>query len=336
MKNIYNYPLKTLNTFRVNGIVKRFVEIDTLDNVDYLFDEKLFKGKFLIIGEGSNMLFTDDFEGTIIRIATKGIKKIKETEEHVWLKVEAGETWEDFVNYCISNQYFGVENLIGIPGWVGSAPVQNIGAYGVEVKDVIEKVEGVFIANKEKFIFSSHDCKFGYRDSVFKNKFKNSVIITSVIFKLSKKEYYTLTYKALHDYLQNDSSTISLSAVAKAVLDIRNSKLPDIQKIGSAGSFFKNPIISPKKAEELSLNYPNLSYIPTEDKKIKLSAAQLIDSCGCKAWRQGDIKVYDKQPLVIINEGNATGAAIANFAQQIQEAVKNKYNVILEPEVNII
>ncbi|HRR04768.1 MAG TPA: UDP-N-acetylmuramate dehydrogenase, partial [Bacteroidales bacterium] len=264
MKNIYNYPLKTLNTFRVNGIVKRFVEIDTLDNVDYLFDEKLFKGKFLIIGEGSNMLFTDDFEGTIIRIATKGIKKIKETEEHVWLKVEAGETWEDFVNYCISNQYFGVENLIGIPGWVGSASVQNIGAYGVEVKDVIEKVEGVFIANKKKFIFSSHDCKFGYRDSVFKNKFKNSVIITSVIFKLSKKEYYTLTYKALHDYLQNDSSTISLSAVAKAVLDIRNSKLPDIQKIGSAGSFFKNPIISPKKAEELSLNYPNLSYIPTE------------------------------------------------------------------------
>lgn len=336
MKNIYNYPLKTLNTFRVNGIVKRFVEIDTLDNVDYLFDEKLFKGKFLIIGEGSNMLFTDDFEGTIIRIATKGIKKIKETEEYVWLKVEAGETWEDFVNYCISNQYFGVENLIGIPGWVGSAPVQNIGAYGVEVKDVIEKVEGVFIANKKKFIFSSHDCKFGYRDSVFKNKFKNSVIITSVIFKLSKKEYYTLTYKALHDYLQNDSSTISLSAVAKAVLDIRNSKLPDIQKIGSAGSFFKNPIISPKKAEELSLNYPNLSYIPTEDKKIKLSAAQLIDSCGCKAWRQGGVKVYDKQPLVIINEGNATGAEIANFAQQIQETVKNKYNVILEPEVNII
>lgn len=336
MKDLLNQPLKPLNTFRIDGITRRLIEIDSVKEIDYLFDNHVFDDKFMILGGGSNLLFCNDFNGTIIRLNLKEIQVVEETEEHVFIKVAAGEIWDDFVSYCLSHGYYGVENLIGIPGRVGSAPVQNIGAYGVEVKDVFYQVEGLFIADKSPFCFSAEACDFGYRNSVFKNRLRNQCLITSACFKLSKKESYNLTYSALNEAIKRKESPLTSSLVAQTVLEIRNAKLPDITKIGCAGSFFKNPVLPKTEAEQLLAQNPNLVTFDTENGMVKFAAARLIELCGCKEWKYGDVAVYPTQSLVIVNYGDATGTEVYQFYQRVTDAVKEKFGILLEPEVNIV
>lgn len=336
VKDLLNQPLKPLNTFRIDGITRRLIEIDSIEEIDYLFDNHVFDDKFMLLGGGSNLLFCNNFDGTIIRLNLRGIEVVEETGEHVIIKVAAGEIWDDFVSYCLSHGYYGVENLIGIPGRVGSAPVQNIGAYGVEVKDVFYQVEGRFIADKSPFCFSVEACDFGYRNSVFKNRLRNQCLITSVCFKLSKKESYNLTYSVLNEALIRKESPLTASLVAKTVLEIRNAKLPDITKIGCAGSFFKNPVLTKTEAEQLLAKNPNLVTFDTENGMVKFAAARLIELCGCKEWKYGDVAVYPTQSLVIVNYGDATGTEVYQFYQRVTDAVKEKFGVLLEPEVNIV
>ncbi len=336
MKRFYNQSLKEYNTFRIDVVAHQFIDIEKSEEIDFLFQHHIFDAKFLLMGGGSNLLFTKDFEGTIVRLALKGIEITNETEDAICLKVAAGELWEDFINYCIDHQYYGIENLIGIPGWVGSAPVQNIGAYGVEVKDVIEKVEGFYIKEETPFTLYNSQCAFAYRDSIFKRQLKNQCLITYVHFKLSKKEFYTLSYKALRQAVESSAETPSLSLISQHVLRIRNSKLPDVNLIGSAGSFFKNPTISKDKLDELLLKASHLTFYEVGEGRVKLSAAQLIDLCGCKSWRSGDISVYPHQPLVLVNYGSATGKELFQFSEQIAQKVQEQFDIELEREVNVI
>ena len=332
----HNASLLTYNTFAIDVKCKQLICVDDENDLEILFKQKNFDNPFLIIGSGSNILFTKDFDGTVIRLQTKGIQKVDETNENVFFKVAAGELWDDFVSYCIQNEYYGVENLIGIPGLVGSSPVQNIGAYGVEVKDVVYNVEGFFVHSGEKFELNNSDCKFFYRNSIFKTNLKNQCLVTNVIFRLSKKEKYNLEYKALNDFLIKNQLQMSLKNVAASVLKVRNSKLPEVGKIGSAGSFFKNPIIKRSHCESLLKDFPNLTHFEVGDEMIKLAAGQLVELSGWKGKQKGDAGVYPLQALVIVNYGKATGNEILALSKEIQSDVYKYFNVTLEPEVTII
>jgi UDP-N-acetylmuramate dehydrogenase len=336
MKTELNISLKPFNTFGIDAKCERFITVENDSEVSYLFENKVFDSPFLILGGGSNILFAGDFKGTVVQMTNKGIEKIAETESDVFLKVAAGEKWEDFVNYCIERNYYGVENLIGIPGCVGSSPVQNIGAYGVEVKDVIERVLGYYTETALPFSIHQNDCEFEYRNSVFKNELRNKVLITNVIFKLSKTEQYHLEYAALKDELNKSNKKLSLRYVADAVINVRNSKLPDITKIGSAGSFFKNPLVKKELLEKMLIHYPNLIHYPFNEYEEKLSAGQLIDMAGWKGVREGNVGVYPLQALVLVNYGNATGKEIVAFYKKIQHSVDMKFGIAIEPEVNIV
>lgn len=336
MKVIRNASLKPYNTFAINVSCDCLVEVEKEEDIQSLLTERAADASFMILGGGSNVLFTRPFQGTIIRMATKGIEKVREDEESVWLKVAAGENWEDFVGYCIEKQYYGIENLVGIPGLVGSSPVQNIGAYGVEVKDLIAEVRGWRISLNKSFVFQNRDCRFGYRNSIFKTELKGDALITEVVFKLSKKEKYSLGYKGLSDELQKQDAPLSLRRVADAVVAVRNSKLPDIRKYGCAGSFFKNPIVKREVADVLLQEYPMLVSYPSEDGMVKLAAGQLIDLAGMKGMREGNVGVWPCQALVIVNYGNATGAEVAAFYRMVQNKVEERFGIRLEAEVNII
>jgi len=329
------FSLKKFNSFKIDASCGNFICVNHDENFNYLFENKIFENKFLLLGGGCNILFTKDFEGTVIYINTKGIKILKETEDFVEIEVKSGENWEDFIDFCVENNYYGVENLAGIPGKVGSCPVQNIGAYGVEVKEVIKEVHTLEITTGEQRIFSSHECKFGYRDSIFKKEMKNRYLITSVVFKLSKIQNFNFSYTALRDELQT-SSNLTLKLVREKIIAIRNRKLPDTEKIGSAGSFFKNPVIRKEEFEKLLQNYPQLIHFEEDNCNVKLAAAQLIELSGWKGFRDGDAGVYPLQPLVLVNYGNATGQEIVRLAEKIRESVFNNFVVKLECEVNII
>lgn len=336
MKSFSHHSLKSHNTFNLEAFCDRFIELDDVEEVRTLIAENIFDHPFLIMGGGSNLLFAHDFAGTVIHPAFKGINIEKETDEHVWVRAAAGEEWETLVAFALQHQYYGLENLIGIPGNVGSCPVQNIGAYGVEAKDVIEKVEAIRLRDGIAVSFSNKDCQFAYRNSIFKNEWKNKVLITHVIFKLSKIEHFTLTYKALGEAIEKSGRKPTLPLVADTVLSIRNSKLPRVGEVGSAGSFFKNPIINRDQYEKLAEQFPDLTVYPAGNGLCKLSAAQLIDRCGCKQWRDGDVAVYPTQPLVIVNYGNACGKQVVEFYHKIIAAVKAQFGITLTPEVNII
>ena len=336
MKTELDISLKPFNTFGIDAKCERFITIENEREISSLFEYKIFDSPFLILGGGSNLLFAGDFKGTVVQMTNKGIEKIAETENDILLKVAAGEKWEDFVNYCIERNYYGAENLIGIPGCAGSSPVQNIGAYGVEVKDVIECVQGYYTETGLPFSIYKSDCEFGYRDSVFKNQLKNKALIANVIYKLSKTEQYHLEYAALKEELNKSNEKLSLRSVADAVLKVRNSKLPDITKIGSAGSFFKNPLIKKELLEKMLIRHPNLIHYPFNEYEEKLAAGQLIDLAGWKGVREGNVGVYPLQALVIVNYGNATGKQIVAFYKKIQHAVEMKFGIVIEPEVNII
>lgn len=330
-----NISLKAFNTFGIDATAKRFVSITSVYHLQELLKKE--KNIFLISG-GSNMLLTKNIEQLVVHLDCKGISIDKEDEDFVYLTVNSGENWHDFVLYCVEQNYGGVENLSLIPGNVGTCPIQNIGAYGVEVKDVITKVEAVEIASTKLHTFANKDCKFGYRNSIFKNEAKNKYAITSVSFKLTKQNHTLNTsYGAIETELASKNITNpSLKEVSNAVIAIRKSKLPDPKKIGNSGSFFKNPVISKSHFLELQNQYPNIpSYIISED-EIKVPAGWLIETAGFKGKRFGNYGVHEKQALVLVNYGNATGKEIYALAQKIKETILNQFSIHLEIEVNII
>lgn len=328
--------LKPYNTFHLAARCRRMVMVEHPDEVLELADKGVFQSHFYILGGGSNVLFTQDFSGTIVHPAFVGIERVGEDKDSVQLRVAAGEEWADLLDYCLKNELYGLENLIGIPGLVGSAPVQNIGAYGVEVKDCIERVEGVLLDSREHFNFSNDHCRFGYRDSVFKHELKGKAFITFVTFRLAKESRYVLTYKALTNELERRGWQPSLHNIASCITDVRNSKLPDITRIGCAGSFFKNPVVTREEYEELLGRVPDLVSYPAPDERVKLAAGQLIEKAGWKGRRLGDAGVYDKQALVLVNYGDATPAEIVNVCRQVIWDVEDKFGVTLSPEVNIL
>ncbi|MDR2972897.1 MAG: UDP-N-acetylmuramate dehydrogenase [Bacteroidales bacterium] len=330
------FSLKCYNSFKIDVACEKFICINKDEEFDYVFEKKLFQSPFLILGGGCNILFTKDFQGTVIHINTKGIEIIRQTKDFVTIEVKSGENWDDFIDFCVKNRFFGVENLAGIPGKVGSCPVQNIGAYGVEVKDVIKKVHAIEIDTGKKIELTNKDCKFGYRDSIFKNELKNKAIITSVVFRLAKNESYNLSYKALKDEIEIHPNEVSLSLVQQKVKAIRNRKLPDTEQIGSAGSFFKNPVIQKEKYERLKILYPQLISFEDLDSHVKLAAAQLIEISGWKGFRENDTGVYPFQPLVLVNYGNATGKEIFELSEKIQKSIFENFGILLESEVQVV
>ncbi len=335
-----NISLKEFNTFGIDVKADIFIEISSLDEMLVFlanYKKDFYNLPLLILGGGSNILFTKNFEGIVLKINTKGIDIINEDNEYIFIKAYSGEVWESFVDYCVDKAWAGIENLALIPGNIGSCPVQNIGAYGVEVKDVIYELEAVNINSGELKVFQNKMCNFGYRNSIFKNELKNQYIIHSVVFKLNKKPVFNIKYDAIKDELKAmDVITPNIKAISKAIGAIRRRKLPDTHLLGNAGSFFKNPTVSSAFFEELKVKHPNIIGYKLSESEYKLAAAYLIEACGWKGIRVGECGVHDKQALVIVNYGNAKGKDIADLAWKIKDSVYKKFNVNIEPEVNVL
>ena len=330
-----NISLKNYNTFGIDVIAKRFISVTSVYELQQLL--KIERDIFLISG-GSNMLLTKDIKKLVVHIDIEGISIDRENENDVYLTVNAGENWHNFVLWCVTNNYGGIENLSLIPGNVGTCPIQNIGAYGVEVKDTITKVEAVEIETGKLVQFSNEDCNFGYRNSIFKNDAKGKFIITAVSFKLTKKSHHLNTsYGVIETELAaKNIKTPSLKNISDAVISIRKSKLPDPKEIGNSGSFFKNPVISVTKFNELQENFLTIPSYKISEKKIKVPAGWLIEQAGFKGKRYGEYGVHSKQALVLVNYGDASGKEIHQLAQTIQKAILNKFGIRLEIEVNVI
>ena len=332
-----NYSLKQHNTFGIDARAKYFFEFTESDDLLlFLNSNKSLKDKKLwVLGGGSNVLFLNDFDGLIIHPNIPGIQVVKEDRQNIWLEVGAGEVWDELVQYAVDFGLGGVENLSLIPGSVGAAPVQNIGAYGQEVGNVVVKVNGFDLNTMAKREFSAGQCEFGYRNSIFKRTFKNSFIITSVVFKLEKFPEYVLNYGQVEEKA-SAKGEINLSTIRKAVIEIRQSKLPDVKELGNAGSFFKNPEVHSELTEKLKREFDNLPVYPAKNGKSKLAAGWLIEKAGWKGVRDGEIGVHEKQALVLVNYGNATGQQIYDFSEKIKQSVFEKFGVELEREVNCV
>lgn len=335
MKIQENISLKKYNTFGIAVNAKRFISVTSVYELQQLL--KVEKDIFLLSG-GSNMLLTKEVDQLVVHIDIKGISIDNEDENAVYLTINAGEDWHEFILWCISNNYGGLENLSLIPGNVGTCPIQNIGAYGVEVKDTITKVEGLVLETRKLVSFSNEDCKFGYRNSIFKNSHKAKIIITSVGFKLTKKNHKLNTsYGAIETELSSKNILKpSLKNISDAVIKIRKSKLPDPKEIGNSGSFFKNPVISKKQFLELRKVHSNMPNYVVSENEIKIPAGWLVEQSGFKGKRFGDAGVHEKQALVLVNYGNASGQDILKLAKKIQKTVVTKFGISLEIEVNII
>lgn len=334
-----NIDLTPFNTFGLPAKAAFFTAIQNIEELQLLLTDPTWQNTpNFILGGGSNILFTQNYPGLIIKNEIKGIHKISEDDESVVLKIGAGEDWHSLVMYCIEQGWGGIENLSLIPGTVGAAPIQNIGAYGVELKDVFQSLEAVKISDGSLQVFTEAQCQFGYRDSIFKSSCKNQFVIVTVTLRLNKKPTFNTSYGALHETLQAmHVSTLSLKAVSDAVVHIRRSKLPDPKAIGNAGSFFKNPVISMQHFAKLQKDFADIPHFPeTSAELVKIPAAWLIEKCGWKGKRFDDVGVHEKQALVIVNYGKGTGAAIQKLAQQIQQSVHDRFGVQLTPEVNII
>lgn len=326
------------NTFGISAFASQFVEVSSVLELQNLIREKHFSEKpFLILGGGSNILFTKNYEGLVLKNNLKGISIEKEDENHIWIKAAGGEVWHELVMYCVNKNWGGIENLSLIPGTVGAAPMQNIGAYGVEIKDTFEELDAVNILTGELETFSNKQCNFGYRESVFKHDAKGKYFITSATFKLNKKPVLNTSYGDIETLLKEwNITTPTIADVSKAVIAIRQSKLPDPALLGNAGSFFKNPVIEISEFEKLQKNYPTLKSFPAPDGKVKIPAAWLIEQAGWKGKRFGNIGVHEKQALVLVNYGGGTGKELIDLAYQIIDSVNEKFGVTLNPEVNII
>lgn len=333
-----NISLKPYNTFGVDVQAKYFAPFQSTDELEELLHYKLrTPASKLILGGGSNVLFTKDYDGLVLKNEIKGIEVLKEDEHYVYVRAGAGENWHQFVLYCLQNNFAGVENLSLIPGNVGASPMQNIGAYGVEIKDVFYQLEALHLADSSIHTFSLNDCGFGYRESVFKKKYKDQFVITSVCYRLHKQPVFNTSYGAINTELENMGvKELSIQAISQAVINIRSSKLPDWKVIGNAGSFFKNPIISNQQFLKLKQTFPGIVAFPSGEDSTKLAAGWLIEQCGWKGFREGDAGCYLKQALVLVNYGNAKGEEIYQLSEKIIESVKQKFDLLLEREVNII
>ncbi len=330
-----NKSLKTFHTFHTDVVAKYFAPFTNEESLKELV-ENLPTKKLLILGGGSNMLFTENFNGTILKNECRGITLIKEDQDHFYIKVAAGENWHSFVLYAIQNGYTGIENLSLIPGNTGASPIQNIGAYGVEIKDLLYDLEAYHLKDQSIVVFTNHDCLFGYRDSVFKSKWAGQFVILSVTFRLRRKPVFHTNYGVIEQELDRMGITeLSCKAISDAIIRIRSSKLPDPEVIGNAGSFFKNPSISKAHYDLLKVSFPEIPGYPNKESNIKVAAGWLIEQCGWKGYRKGDVGCFNKQALVLVNYGVATGREIFDLSEEIIRSVQLKFNISLEREVNI-
>ncbi len=333
-----NVSLKELNTFGIDVKANLYCEINSLNDLEKLAETPEYK-KYdkLVLGGGSNVLFTKNVEALVIKNNIIGISQKNINEDTVLVKAAAGEVWHDLVKYCLENNLAGIENLSLIPGSVGAAPMQNIGAYGVEVKDVFHSLEAFNIQKKKVEVFDNKQCNFGYRESIFKNEAKNKYVIISVSLILSKTPKLNTSYGAIEQEMQQMGITEpTIKDVSEAVCNIRLSKLPNPKEIGNAGSFFKNPLIEVAQLRELKEIYPTIVSYPVSPAQVKLAAGWLIEQCGWKGKQIGNCGVHNKQALVLVNNGSATGQEIYNLSTEIINSVKEKFKVTLEREVNII
>ncbi len=337
MKIQEHVSLRPYNTFGIDVKARYFAEVTSLEELSWVLQQNSYPKK-LILGGGSNMLLTGDLDSLVILISLKGKEVVSSDDTHTEIRIMAGENWHDLVLWTLEHDLGGLENLSLIPGSVGSAPIQNIGAYGVELKDHFVSCELMDIATQTLHTFSLEDCKFGYRDSYFKHEGKGKYVITSVTFRLTSQNHNLRTgygtiatelekAKVLHPTIQD---------ISRVVIRIRQQKLPDPAILGNSGSFFKNPVVSKKSFEKLQQIYPTIPSYKVAEDEIKIPAAWLIDSCGFKGLRQGDAGVHEHQALVLVNYGNATGAEILSLAKQIQETVKNTFGIAIVPEVNVL
>lgn len=332
-----NKSLKELNTFNIECTADQFVEVSTIEELRNILLHHS-KNDLFILGGGSNLLLTRDIRALVLHINLKGIRIISESEDHVVIEVMAGENWHDFVLYCISHDLGGVENLSLIPGNVGTAPIQNIGAYGVELKDIFLSCKAIEISSLKEVNFLNSDCEFGYRNSIFKNKAKGKYIITSVSLKLTKVDHkINISYGEIQEILAlRGIKEPTIRDISDAVINIRNSKLPDPKVLGNSGSFFKNPIINSEAFQILQNTFPKIPFYQISSLEYKIPAGWLIEQSGFKGKRYGEAGVHKNQALVLVNYGKATGKEVHKLAMNIQKTVKKNFGIELEPEVNII
>ncbi len=333
-----NYPLEKFNTFGIRAYAQFFSRFSSLEELRGILDENVYESR-LILGGGSNILLTKDFEGFVLKNEIQGIDIVHENEEFVFVRAGAGVRWHSLVTFCVDHNFGGVENLSLIPGNVGASPMQNIGAYGVEVKDVFYELEALHVKEKSVVKFRTDDCHFGYRDSVFKNKYKDQFAILKVTYRLRKKPEFNISYGAIKEELEKMKvENLSSKAISDAVIHIRTSKLPDPAMLGNAGSFFKNPVLTKSKFISIKdlMDDINIPFYSVEKENYKIPAGWLIEQCGWKGYRKGDVGCYSKQALVLVNYGNATGQEIYDLSEEIKISVEEKFGISLEREVNIL
>lgn len=338
MKIFNNYPLLHLNTFKVNAKTDELILLESHEDYAELLKTKdLRNTPYFVLGAGSNVLFTRDYQGICIKNQLKNISVIREDARYAWLSVDAGMNWHELVRKTIDMNIQGLENLSLIPGTVGAAPVQNIGAYGVEIHQFIEHVDTLDLQGGEFFRFYHQECEFGYRSSVFKTKYKGRFLITSVVLRLNKKPEFNLSYEMIQETLERlKLDQVNARNISEAIIYIRQNKLPDPDVIGNAGSFFKNPVVDKTDYEGLKAEFPGMRSYQVDSERYKIPAAWLIESCGWKGKSYGKAGVYQNQPLVLVNLGNASGKDILKLSEKIQEAVAKKFGILLIPEVNIL
>ncbi len=332
-----NYCLKKHNTFGVDVRSKFFIQFKSTTELKHILESEVYSNnKTFILGEGSNILFTQDFDGLVIHNKITGIYILEEKDKYILVEVGAGVNWHKFVKWSVENNLSGIENLALIPGTVGASPVQNIGAYGMEVKDSITKVHTFEIQKRKNKIFNNKECKFEYRNSIFKGTLKDKIIITKVEFKLLKNALNNTSYGAIKEELRALNIKSSPKNISKAVINIRNRKLPNPEELGNSGSFFKNPVISSSKFKSLKRKFPKIIGYKISEYETKIAAGWLIEDAGLKGYRDGDAGVHKNQALVLVNYGKASGKDIINLARKIQNIIAEKYDIHIQPEVNII
>lgn len=333
----HNFSLKNYNTFGIEAKAKQFISVHNLVELQSILENHKTNTKF-ILGGGSNMLLTKDIDALVIHIDLKGKKIIKEDDDFVWVESQAGEIWHEFVLWTIDQNFGGLENMSLIPGNVGTTPVQNIGAYGVEIKDAFVSCDAMNIETREMKTFTKDECKFGYRESIFKHEAKGKFIITSVIFKLKKHSHnINIGYGDIKAELaKNNVNNPTIKDVSNAVIAIRNTKLPNPKELGNSGSFFKNPVISKELFKKVQAKFPEVKHFEVSPTEIKVPAGWLIENAGLKGYRNGDAGVHKNQALVLVNYGNATGQDILNLSKYVQKTVFDKYGIAIEAEVNVI
>lgn len=333
----HDVSLKNYNTFGINAIAHRFVSVTSETELSEVVRQFADTPKF-VLGGGSNMLLTRDLDELVIHVAIKGKEIVREDDDTVDVRCMGGEAWHDFVMWALDQGFGGIENMSLIPGNVGTSPVQNIGAYGVEIKDTFVSCDAISIATGERRTFTLEECRFGYRESIFKNEVKGQYIITSVTFRLTKRNHVIRTgYGDIQAELaKNGITTPTLRDVSNAVITIRQSKLPDPKQLGNSGSFFKNPVIPMVQFEELRERFPDIRHFPVSDTEVKVPAGWLIEQAGMKGFRDGDAGVHKNQALVLVNYGNASGQDIIALSKKVQKAVYDKFGIEIEAEVNLV